>query len=233
MTVARVDLHCHTSASFDGVADPAALVRRAAERGLTHLAVTDHQTLDGARRAADAARRAADAAPPGLVVIVGCEVTSRDGDLVFLFLERPLPPNLSARDTIAAAREQGALVGIPHPFDHFRRSLLLDPAHEGLASLVDWVETMNGRVGRQAANDQTVALATKLGVPGIGVSDAHTLIEVGTVCTEMTGDPGTPSGLLSALRGPMTIVRAEPAATPRGPLARLLHRGTGPVGSAR
>lgn len=229
MTVARVDLHCHTSASFDGVADPAALVRRAAERGLTHLAVTDHQTLDGARRAADAA----DAAHPGLVVIIGCETTTTDGDLVFLFLERPLPPNLTARDTIAAAREQGALVGIPHPFDHTRRSLLLDPAHEGLASMVDWIETMNGRVGHQAANDQAAALATKLGVPGIGVSDAHTLIEVGTVHTETTGDPGTPSGLLAAIRGPMTIVRAAPAAPPRGPLARLLHRGTGPVGSAR
>jgi predicted metal-dependent phosphoesterase TrpH len=61
MPVARVDLHCHTSASFDGVADPVALVARATERGLTHLAITDHETLDGAFRAVDAA-------PAGLTV---------------------------------------------------------------------------------------------------------------------------------------------------------------------
>ena len=48
MPTMRVDLHCHTSASFDGVADPTALVARAAERGLTHVAITDHDTLDGA-----------------------------------------------------------------------------------------------------------------------------------------------------------------------------------------
>ncbi len=41
---ARVDLHCRTRASFDGVADPVALVARAARRGLTHVAITDHNT---------------------------------------------------------------------------------------------------------------------------------------------------------------------------------------------
>ena len=73
---ARIDLHCHTRASFDGVADPAALVARAAAIGLTHLAVTDHDTLDGAFRARDAA-------PAGLQVLIGCEVLTLQGDLVF------------------------------------------------------------------------------------------------------------------------------------------------------
>ena len=42
----RFDLHCHTTAS-DGVLSPADLVRRAAEKGVEVLAVTDHDTLDG------------------------------------------------------------------------------------------------------------------------------------------------------------------------------------------
>ena len=52
---AFIDLHCHTSASFDCLADPAAVVRAAASRGLTHLVITDHDRIDGALRARDAA----------------------------------------------------------------------------------------------------------------------------------------------------------------------------------
>ncbi len=68
--MSHVDLHCHTSASFDGVASPEAVVARAVERGLTHLAITDHDTIQGALRAVDAA-------PEGLHVIIGSEVTMR------------------------------------------------------------------------------------------------------------------------------------------------------------
>ena len=215
---ARVDLHCHTRASFDGVADPVALVARAAERGLTHVAITDHDTLDGARLAADAA-------PPGLRVLIGCEVGTRDGDLVVVFLERPMPRDLTAREAIRAAREQGALVGIPHPFDHTRRSLLLDPANAELVALVDWVEAWNARVGHRAANDEAAELARRAGVPGIAVSDAHALIEVGAAFTAMAGDPSTPKGLRAALRGELRLIGPTQDAAPRR-LSRLLRPGS-------
>ena len=78
---AVVDLHCHTSASFDSLSDPAAVARTAALRGITHLAITDHDRIDGALRARDAAT-------PGLTVIVGSEVRTAQGDLIALFLER-------------------------------------------------------------------------------------------------------------------------------------------------
>ncbi len=222
--MARVDLHSHTNASFDGVADPVALVARAVERGLTHLAITDHETLDGALRAAGAA-------PAGLTVLVGCEVNTTDGDLVFLFLRAPIARGLSAREAIEAGRAQGALVGIPHPYDHTRRSLLLDPANEALVATVDWVEAWNGRVGRQAANEDAAALARRHGLPAVGVSDAHALVEVGTAYTTMTGDPGTPAGLRAALRGPLAI--AGPAVAPRAGRFARLRRGTRHVEAAR
>ena len=69
---AFIDLHCHTSASFDSLAEPANVVRAAAARGLTHLVVTDHDRIDGALAARDAA-------PAGLTVIVGEEVQDRGG----------------------------------------------------------------------------------------------------------------------------------------------------------
>ena len=61
---AFIDLHCHTRASFDSLANPDAVVRAAASRGLTHLAITDHDRID-------AALEARDAAPDELFLIVG------------------------------------------------------------------------------------------------------------------------------------------------------------------
>jgi predicted metal-dependent phosphoesterase TrpH len=196
--VARVDLHCHTRRSFDGVAEPGAVAARAAERGITHLAITDHETLEGAFEAAASV-------PRGLTVLIGSEVNTPQGDLIFVFLERALPRGLSALAAIAAGREQGALVGIPHPYDRSRRSLLLDPENEAMVGLVDWVEAVNGRVGHTAENDRATALARRAGRPGIGASDAHTLVELGSVWTTMAGDPSTRAGLLEALRRPLRI----------------------------
>ncbi|HEX2755132.1 MAG TPA: PHP domain-containing protein, partial [Candidatus Limnocylindrales bacterium] len=188
---ARVDLHCHTSASFDSLVDPAAVIARAVTRGLTHIAITDHDVIDGALEAVAAA-------PPGIHVLVGCESHTVEGDLVFVFPERPIPKGLAAREAIIAAWEQGALVGVPHPYDPARRSLLLDPANQPLLALVDWIEGWNGRVGRQADNDHASAAARRRHLPAVAVSDAHTLLEIGTMFTTMTGDPSSPAGLLAA-----------------------------------
>ncbi len=188
-----VDLHCHTSASFDSLSDPLKVIRAARSRGLTHLAITDHDTIDGALRARDAA-------PDGLTVIVGEEVKTAAGDLICVFLERAIPPGLSVAETVAAAREQGGLVGIPHPFDGYRSSLLKDEGLTSIAGLVDWVETHNARVVFGGGNEKAAAFAAEHGLPGVAVSDAHTILEVGVASTVVSGDPSTPAGLLAALR---------------------------------
>src|SRR6266508_4835661 len=190
---AFIDLHCHTSASFDSLASPQAVVRAAAARGLTHLAVTDHDRIDGALRARDAA-------PEGLTVLVGEEIRTAAGDLIAVFLERAIPPGLSVADTIAAVREQGGLVGIPHPFDRLRGSL--GSAEQGLRDLaprVDWIEAWNARLLLGDGNARAAALAHDAGVPGVSVSDAHTTLEIGVASTVLSlavGDPGTPAGLM-------------------------------------
>ncbi len=190
---AAIDLHCHTNASFDSLASPASVVRAAASRGLTHLAITDHDRIDGALRARDAA-------PAGLTVIVGEEVRTREGDLICVFLERPVPSGLPVLDAIAAARDQGALVGIPHPFDRYRASLLMNPDLEDLAERVDWVETWNARLVGRGGNERAATFARTRGLPGIAVSDAHSILEVGVAYSIVYGDPSTPAGLRDALQ---------------------------------
>jgi predicted metal-dependent phosphoesterase TrpH len=217
---AFVDLHCHTKASFDCLSAPKAVVNAAAERGLTHLAITDHDRIEGALEA----RRLA---PRGLTVIVGEEVKTRDGDLICLFLRRAIPPGLSAEETIAAAREQGGLVGIPHPFDRLRGSLLRDARMDSLGASVDWVETHNARlIGR--GNERAAAYARELGLPGVAVSDAHSILEIGVAYTALDGDPSTPAGLLAALaRVQLVPGRASLVIRAWTPVAKLIQRTRG------
>jgi hypothetical protein len=189
---AFIDLHCHTSASFDCLASPVSVARAAATRGLTHLAITDHDTIDGALRARDAA-------PAGLTVIVGEEIRTADGDLIALFLERAVAPHRPAAETIAEVRAQGGLVGIPHPFDKHRGSMLRDPRLEAVGRQVDWVEAHNARVIGRSGNEQAAAFAAELGLPGVAASDAHSTLEVGVAYNVLDGDPSTPAGLLEAL----------------------------------
>lgn len=79
MQRSRVDLHVHSTAS-DGVLSPSEVVSTALARGLSVLALTDHDTLSGVAEAQAAA------AGTGLEVIPGAEVNSEGawGDLHIL-----------------------------------------------------------------------------------------------------------------------------------------------------
>ncbi|HET7028614.1 MAG TPA: PHP domain-containing protein [Candidatus Limnocylindrales bacterium] len=216
-TRAFVDLHCHTSASFDSLAHPAAVARAAAARGLTHLAITDHGTIDGALRARDAA-------PSTLHVLVGEEIRTTAGDLIAVFLERAIPAGLSPSDAIAAVREQGGLVGIPHPFDRRRGSLLARAADGEVAGLVDWVEAYNARVFGSTGNERAASFAHEHGLPGIAASDAHSTLEVAVAYTILAGDASTPDGLRAALPGAELVVgRASYVVRLFTPFAKAVH----------
>jgi hypothetical protein len=135
------DLHCHTSASFDSLAKPEQVARAAAERGLTHLAITDHDRIDGALRARDSA-------PDELSVIIGQEVRTTTGDLIALFVERPIAPGMAPYEAAQAIHEQGGVVGLAHPFDRFRAGAGRKGWEDELERVVpalDYVEVWNAR----------------------------------------------------------------------------------------
>jgi predicted metal-dependent phosphoesterase TrpH len=221
---AFVDLHCHTRASFDSLSSPAGVVRAAAARGLTHLAITDHDRIDGALEAREAAEAMGALGP---TIIVGEEIRTVDGDLIAAFLQRAVPPGLSAAETIGAIREQGGLVGIPHPFDRFRGSLLKGSAMADLYPLVDWIEVHNARlVGR--GNERAALLAHEHDLVGVAVSDAHSIMEIGVAYTAVAGDPGTPAGLLDGLAdAELVLGRASYLVRALTPIAKLLNHARG------
>jgi len=221
-----VDLHVHTSASFDSIASPESVVRAAAARGLTHLAITDHDRIDGAVAAQEIARRLA----PELTVIVGQEVKTSGGDLIGAFLERPIESGLPPAEAIAAIRAQGGLVGIPHPFDRFRGSLLTDELMAAVAPLVDWIEVHNARIMVGNGNERAATFAAANGLRGVAVSDAHSAMEIGVAYLAVDGDPSTPAGLLAALPDVELVTgRATLFVRAVTPIAKLVQiaRGNG------
>ena len=201
-------------------------MRAAAARGLTHLAITDHDRIDGALEAKALAATEA----PGLTVIVGQEIRTQAGDLIGVFLQEAIPGGLTPADAIAAVRAQGGLVGAAHPFDRFRGSVGRgDSPIEELAGSLDWIEAWNARLIVGDGNTRAAELAARQGIAGVAVSDAHTTLEVGVAATILTGDPGTPDGLRAALTGPIELVTGRASAYVRllGPAAKLVQRARG------
>jgi len=173
------DLHMHTSWSHDCSIDPAELVDHAEAEGLGAIAVTDHNVFGGALEAVDCA------SGRELVVIPGEEVkTDGQGEVIGLYLEREIPRGLGFAETIAAIREQGGLVYVPHPFD--RLHAIPDPKtlHRHLAD-IDVLEVYNARLLFEAYNDEALRFARKYNLTMGAGSDAHVLQGVGTGALRM------------------------------------------------
>ncbi len=93
------DLHTHSNAS-DGILSPAALVSRAKSRGVTHLALTDHDTVQGLQGAAEQARL------EGLSLINGIEFSCLWAGRGIHVLGLNIDPNCPALRTVVAAQHE-------------------------------------------------------------------------------------------------------------------------------
>jgi predicted metal-dependent phosphoesterase TrpH len=200
----RADLHMHTTAS-DGWPTPHELVDHAARRArLDVIAVTDHDTIEGALRAREyAAKRAR------FHVIVGEEVSSRDGHIVALFVERRVRPGMSASATVHAIHDQGGLAIAAHPFWRTQRRTRTGPVHGvgWLAAELDFdaIEVENATPGFYLFNQLAHRLNLGLGAAELGCSDAHILDAVGRAFTEFPGK--TPEALREAIESGVTTAR--------------------------
>ena len=195
-------MHTHCEASRDCLTPVRVQARRIREVGLDVVFATDHDTIDGALRL----RELAD----GFRLIVGEEVTSADGDIVGLFLERVVPPGLSGEETVARIHDQGGLVCMPHPFSRNRNHRIRPEALERLRPAIDCIETFNAREAFASDNARAAAFAERHGIPAALGSDAHTPWELGRAYLEMD-DFADPAGFIAALRD----------GTPHGRLAGL------------
>jgi predicted metal-dependent phosphoesterase TrpH len=186
-----IDLHMHTDWSHDCSIPAQELIDHAEAIGLGGIAVTDHNVFGGALEAVELA------SDRDLIVIPGEEVkTDEQGEVIGLFLEEEIPRGMTFADTVAAIRDQGGLVYVPHPFD--RMHSIPDPAtlHGHLAE-IDVLEVYNARLLRDSFNDEALRFARKYRLLQGAGSDAHVLQGVGTGAVRMRRFEGPEEFLLS------------------------------------
>jgi hypothetical protein len=166
--------HVHTRHSFDSIADPAVLVRRAEEVGIEVLAVTDHDTWQGSIEAREAARKGNH----DVHVVLGTEQRTDRGDLIGMFLSE----DVKERDALAfcdAVHAQRGIVVVPHPYKWHR----LDDA---LLERVDVIEVHNARCSSWE-NTQASAMASERGLATLVGPDAHRAAELLLARNEFDG----------------------------------------------
>jgi predicted metal-dependent phosphoesterase TrpH/glycosyltransferase involved in cell wall biosynthesis len=186
------DLHLHTEHSWDCSVPVEELLDHAEEQGLGAIAITDHNVFTGAEEAVRLARGR------DLVVIPGEEMKTTSGEVIGLFLERHIPPGLSMGETIAAIRDQGGVVYLPHPFDRLHTIPDSSTLHRHLAE-IDVLEVYNARLLFESFNDEALRFARKYNLTAGAGSDAHVLQGLGTGLVRMRAFE-TPEEFLISLR---------------------------------
>jgi predicted metal-dependent phosphoesterase TrpH len=190
----EVDLHMHTDHSTDCATPVEVLLQTARDRGLGAIAITDHNEVSGALEARRIAESMTD-----IEVIVAEEVkTAEQGEVIGLFLEEKIPKGLTMAETIAAIRDQGGLVYVPHPFDRFHSV----PDYEHLLDIVeeiDILEVFNPRVAVTAFNEEAERFARKYRIVAGAGSDSHVAQGLGSVRTRIHDFEG-PAEFLEAMR---------------------------------
>jgi predicted metal-dependent phosphoesterase TrpH len=194
----RIDLHCHSLASWDSSSPLEDIPKRCLEKSIRVQAITDHNCIWGAQAIQ---KIALDQNMP-LTIIVGEEISTTDGELIGLFLTQPIPEGLTPEQTVIEIKKQGGLVLLPHGFDPLKRWRLRPEALQRVVASIDIVETFNSRISRPRWNRAAVKWADEQGRLMSSGSDAHTIADIGNGWVEVPlRSIQTPADLMAALQG--------------------------------
>lgn len=184
----RADLHMHSTYS-DGCASVEEILAHVQNTTtLDVIAITDHDEIDGALRARDLWARGSYR----FDFIVGEEVTTTEGHLLGLFIEKRIPRGLNMERSIDLIHNQGGLAIVAHPLHRFFRHScqrhVMDRIHRSKDVWLDGIETWNASFCGIYAN--YIAMGTNRSIyhlPEVGNSDAHTAGSIGSGFTWFEG----------------------------------------------
>jgi hypothetical protein len=153
---------------------------------LNVIALTDHDQTCGVAKAVQLAPAY------GIEVIPGCEVSTAEGHLLTLFVDRPVQPGLTYLETILRAGEMGGLCVAPHPSAPFFSSVSFQTIRQILqipdaARILAGIETYNGGLVLTHRNAFVAAISQTLNLAQVGNSDAHVLRTIGQGATRFKG----------------------------------------------
>ena len=164
-----VDLHIHSRFSPDSRSRPEDIIKRAVTLGLGAIAVTDHDSLEGAAAAARLA-------PESLLIVPGVELKTEKGDLLALFVSQEVRSNTFAA-AVDEIRSDGGIAIVPHPGESPKMT------SQDIA-LADGLEVFNATLSPRD-NRRSLEYATELRMPGFSSSDAHLVMEIGNGTTSV------------------------------------------------
>ncbi|MCU4742141.1 PHP domain-containing protein [Halobacteria archaeon AArc-m2/3/4] len=197
-----VELHVHSSLSYDG-RDPVDLIlEQAAAVGLDAVAVTDHDEID-------ASLEAVERAPEyGLIAIPGIEISSKAGHVLGLGVQEAIPPGLPYEETLERIHEQGGIAVVPHPYQESRHGVMARITSTQLAQ-ADAIEVYNSRLLTGRANRQAERFARARDLPMTAGSDAHISEMVGQAVTRVGATERSSDAILQAIADGQTSVEGK------------------------
>jgi hypothetical protein len=191
----KIDMHVHTVLGGDSIIEPEQVVQRAIEVGLDAVCVTEHHSYSLSQPFEEIMRET------GFPIFRGMEYNAAEGHLLIFGVKAGrgnLPPRLPIQSALDWV-QRSAGVAIPaHPYqvDMMGRSL-----GKGVLKLKGLValETLNGSLSPEE-NKKASNAASRLGIHGIGGSDAHGLHVLGRVYTLFPSPIRTEEELVAALK---------------------------------
>jgi predicted metal-dependent phosphoesterase TrpH len=181
----------HTSYSHDGFCTVAQAVKKAKARGLSGIAIADHNTIAGHAEISKFSGK-------NFLIIPGIEVSSRDGHILGLGINELIPRNLSAAETVDKIREQGGIAVAAHPFSPTRKTGVMYKVK------FDAIEIFNPQA-YFLSNPLAKKYAEQNKMPMTAGSDAHFPDEVGLAYVGVTCEPELDDVLKAIARGEAVI----------------------------
>ncbi len=181
----KADLHIHSTYSDGLDSIPKILEYIEHETDLDLIAIADHDDVRGAHEARELVARRGYR----VQVIAGTEITTRQGHLLALFVERDFPMLRSLRASVEAVYAAGGLVVAPHPLSKLTASIQEKTFREvhGSDTPFHAIETFNPSVAGRVSHIAVARLNAEIGLPELGGSDAHALSMIGLGYTYFPG----------------------------------------------
>ncbi len=174
----KIDLHCHSFYSNDGISSPEKLLKTALQKGLDGIALTDHNTIAGWEEAKKIAEKL------NAFLILGQEIKVKKngkkiGEVLALFLKKEIKSR-EIFDVFKEVKEQGGIIIIPHPFhfpENFKDNL------EKYLPFIDGIEVFNARHPLKIFDKKALKFAQKNNLAFVAGSDTHWEKDVGSAYT--------------------------------------------------
>ena len=159
----KLDLHIHSQYSEDAIGSPKDIIKSLKKKGLQGMAITDHNTVEGGLKAVKIA-------PKDFIVIPGIEISTADGHMLALNVEKNIARNLSIQETVEKILDQGGTPIVPHLFRNM--SGIKKEKLKTIHQKINAIEVFNA-CSMPKTNLKIAKIAKEFNLGGTGGSDSH------------------------------------------------------------